>query len=112
MVHGDVVMFGKVFDEGYIGKCSCLFQSIDSSGDFEVAVSLVVWGWFILINDLLRNEVEMEAHEFWAWQFGVEIHVGDVHGHILCLGSGEDTILVDLDGVEVGHISAGVAIII
>ena len=57
-------------------------------------------------------DARLHQLEFWAWQFGVEIHVGDVHGHILCLGSGEDTIPMDLDGVEVGYISACVAIII
>ena len=105
---GEVCGFHKYLFEFFVSEHSELFQTVHGSSDFHVDVAVVGYeiGEIVLVDDLLWDVREFHAHVFVLIEWGIEIHVADVHCHVLGTWSGNDTVDVNFEGFKARGFSA------
>ena len=108
---GEVSGFGKYLFEFFVGEHSGLFQTIHGTSYFHVDVA--VGGYqvieIVLVNDLLGDVGEFHSHVFVSIEWGIEIHVTDVHCHVLGTWSGNDTVDVNFECFKARGFSADIS---
>ena len=63
----------------------------------------------VLVNNLLGDTRDFHLHAFVPVQWGVEIHIADIHCHLSGIGSGDDAVEVHFECFEAGSFCADIA---
>ena len=110
---GVVAVFSKMFAESDIGEIASLREAVHSLANLDEDGAVVhEWEEIVLLDDVVRDSFERDAHVFIPFHGGIEIEIFDIHGHEFCVESRESTVDEQFDGGELSGLGANAAVVL
>ena len=87
--------------EEIVGQFFSLLEAVDAVGDSKVHPLVAnILHEVVFVDEFMRDDIEFDSAIFWAIERSIQIVVGDIDSHELCIGTGTDTVEDTFDNFE------------